>query len=439
MSPTPRRTVSAPSAIESATRLRGIAARRTSAGQRRRHAVHRLDPARIDRDDPVGASARARHRGRSAASCARAAAARPHPRRPGARGVEIRGRLVEHDERRVAEKRTGEGNALGLPVDSCRPPSPTIVAYAVRQAGDERRPRRPAPRRRGRDRRPRRPVTEPDVVGHRAAEQRRALRHPGDLPCATPPDRSPRDRGPDEDPAALRARESQQERCQRALAAAASPDERDASRPARNLESQRPRGRPTTGRDTRTRRRRTGSRRSEGSGRHRSRPAPRGRLDQRQAAGRQRRRRRRSHGIRQRGCAAAGRAPARAPARSAPARSAIPPSTSRTPTVTATSATPSVAASSSTVPERNARRSVPIVAVRYSSLDCSISPELRLPTIERSQRRQPANDIEKVRRQQRHRLPALACPVPGGPADQPEEHGHEGKREQHQAGGDEIE
>ena len=66
-------------------------------------------------------------------------------------------------------------------------------------------------------------------------------------------------------------------------------------------------------------------------------------------------------------------------------------------------------------------------------------PELRLATIERSQRRQPANDIEEVRRQQRHRLPALACPVPGGPADQPEEHGHEGQREQHQARGDEIE
>ena len=55
-----------------------------------------------------------------------------------------------------------------------------------------------------------------------------------------------------------------------------------------------------------------------------------------------------------------------------PASKPTPPSTRRTPTVTATRAMPRVAASSSTVPERNATRSVPIVARRYSSATRSI-------------------------------------------------------------------
>ena len=86
----------------------------------------------------------------------------------------------------------------------------------------------------------------------------------------------------------------------------------------------------------------------------------------------------------------------------------MPPSTRRTPTVTATSAIPSVAASSSTVPERNATRSVAIVVRRYSSLTSRDLLRLRLAAVERAQRRQPADDVEEVRREERQRLPALA-------------------------------
>ena len=114
-----------------------------------------------------------------------------------------------------------------------------------------------------------------------------------------------------------------------------------------------------------------------------------------------RRGRRRSRGTAPRGSGAAGRARARARAPSAPASKPSPPSTSRTPTVTATSAIPSVAASSSTAPERNATRSVPIVARRYSSPTSRDPLGLRRAAVERAQRRQPADDVEEVGRETR--------------------------------------
>ena len=46
----------------------------------------------------------------------------------GARRIEVRGRLVEDHERRVAEKRAREGDPLELPAESGRPPSPTTVS-----------------------------------------------------------------------------------------------------------------------------------------------------------------------------------------------------------------------------------------------------------------------------------------------------------------------
>ena len=117
----------------------------------------------------------------------------------------------------------------------------------------------------------------------------------------------------------------------------------------------------------------------------------------------------------------------------------MPPSTSRTPTVTATSATPSVAASSSTVPERNARRRVPIVAERYSSLDARDSLALGLAAVERPQRRKAANDVEEVAGEQGHRLPARARAVGRRATDQPEEDRDERQGQQHQPGRDGIE
>ena len=109
-----------------------------------------------------------------------------------------------------------------------------------------------------------------------------------------------------------------------------------------------------------------------------------------------------------------------------------PPPTSRTPTVTATSATPSVAASSSTEPgeeadAQRAHRGAPVLArrpPRSSSACCAAA-------VERAQRRQPAHDVEEVRREQAQRLPALARPLLGVAPDEPHEHGHEREREQH--------
>ena len=98
--------------------------------------------------------------------------------------------------------------------------------------------------------------------------------------------------------------------------------------------------------------------------------------------------------------------------------------------MTATSAIPRVAASSSTAPERNATRSVPIVARRYSSLTAAIV-RLDGAAVERAQRRQPADDVEEVGREREQRLPALARVPLGVTADQPHEDGDERQREQH--------
>ena len=142
--------------------------------------------------------------------------------------------------------------------------------------------------------------------------------------------------------------------------------------------------------------------------------------------------------LRRRRCGAAGRARARARARSARPAKPRPPSTSRTPTVTATSATPSVAASSSTAPERKATRSVPIVATPVPVADGARSaPPARGP-VEGAERRQPADDVGEVVREERERLPAFSRSMLGVAADEPHEDRHERKRHQHDPGGGEV-
>ena len=119
-------------------------------------------------------------------------------------------------------------------------------------------------------------------------------------------------------------------------------------------------------------------------------------------------------------------------------RSPIPPSTSRTPTVTATSATPSVAASSSTAPERNATRSVPIVARRYRSLDSAIASACAAPRLNARSVGRPRTTSRKCVDEQPQRLPALARLLLRIAADQPHEHGYERQREQHDERGDRV-
>ena len=99
----------------------------------------------------------------------------------GALGVEIGRRLVEDDERRVAEEGAREGDPPPL---ARRERAPAVADHGVvpvRQAEHERVGAGelgslpdPLVGRRG--------VAEPDVVGDAAAEERRALRQPGDAP-----------------------------------------------------------------------------------------------------------------------------------------------------------------------------------------------------------------------------------------------------------------
>ena len=255
-------------------------------------------------------------------------------------GVEVGGRLVEDDERRVAQEGAGEPDPPAL---AGRERAPAVAEHGVvagRQRRDERvraGERRGGPHRV--DRRARR--AEADVVGDARPQQRGLLRHPGDVPA-------PRGRvaGREVDaahghPPRDGPQEPEQQRGGRALPRPARSDERDEL--ARRRASGRTGRGPGPGRagyanDTRSSR--TGAR-----GRTRRQPpAARARPPARRrsapASAPRPRARRRTRGTRRRAGAAAGRAPARARGPSGPASSPSEPPTSRTPTVTATSATP---------------------------------------------------------------------------------------------------
>ena len=98
----------------------------------------------------------------------------------GARRVEVGGRLVEDHERRIAEERAGERDPLGL---SSRERPPAVAdqrLVAVRKLADET-VGAGQPRRVGDVAIAGARVPEADVVRDGATEERRVLRHPGDL------------------------------------------------------------------------------------------------------------------------------------------------------------------------------------------------------------------------------------------------------------------
>ena len=63
---------------------------------------------------------------------------------------------------------------------------------------------------------------------------------------------------------------------------------------------------------------------------------------------------------------------------------------------------------------------------------------LRLAAVEGAKRRQAADDVEEVRREERERLPPLAGALLRIAADQPHEHRHERQRQQHHPRGDGV-
>ena len=63
---------------------------------------------------------------------------------------------------------------------------------------------------------------------------------------------------------------------------------------------------------------------------------------------------------------------------------------------------------------------------------------LRAAAVERAQGRQPADDVQEVRREQPERLAPLRRAPLRVAADQPHEHGHEREREQHDPGGEQV-
>ncbi len=86
--------------------------------------------------------------------------------------------------------------------------------------------------------------------------------------------------------------------------------------------------------------------------------------------------------------------------------------------------------------ERDAKRAhgrAPVLAADFTD-----PLGLRAATVERAQRRQPAHDVQEVRRQQRERLPALPSAMLRVPAQKPHEDGDERERDEHDPGGDRI-
>ena len=184
------------------------------------------DPAGRERDDAVGAPGELR-----AVRDEEDGASLPQPldRRAdelGALGIEVRRRLVEDDEGRVAQERARERDPLQLAGGKRAAAVADDGLVPVGQLARRMRRLRRAPprlahiavRRAGR--------SEPDVVGHGAAEQGRPLRHPGDL-------RPPRGRvagreidGPHGRAAVRRLHQPEEQRGDRALAAPARADER---------------------------------------------------------------------------------------------------------------------------------------------------------------------------------------------------------------------
>ena len=86
--------------------------------------------------------------------------------------------------------------------------------------------------------------------------------------------------------------------------------------------------------------------------------------------------------------------------------------------------------------ERDAERSHRRPAVLLAHLGDPRS--LRVRAVEGAQRRQAAHDVQEVVREERQRLPALPCAPLGVAPDEPHEDRDERKRQQHHAGGEEV-
>ena len=84
-------------------------------------------------------------------------------------------------------------------------------------------------------------------------------------------------------------------------------------------------------------------------------------------------------------------------------------------------------------PQRRHRRPAVLVADLLEPL------RLRLAAVERTQRRQSADDVEEMRGENCERLPPLVRALRGVAADEPHEDRHERQRQQQQPGGDRIE
>ncbi len=128
-----------------------------------------------------------------------------------------------------ASRRNARASAIrwSWPADSGRPPSPTTRVVPVGELVDELLGAGQGRRGPHLDPRSADVVAEPDVLGDRAAEEGRPLRHPGDL--GAPGGRvaiGQVDR-PGSDASARGVDETKEERDDRALAAPARPDERD--------------------------------------------------------------------------------------------------------------------------------------------------------------------------------------------------------------------
>ena len=229
MSPIPKRTASAPSSAGRRTRGSGVP---ESASRRRTVAIiarSRPAPARAARSSTTTRSAC-----RSELSGVRDEQHRPlapqrvdrvgHER--GAHGVEVGGRLVEHDQRRRPQQRPGQGQAPAL----ARRQRPAAVAddrvVAVGQRADEG-VGTGAPGRLAHALVRRRRVGQPDVGRDRVAQEGRSLRHPREL-RAPGVDAAGREiDAADGHPARRRLREAQEQGGHRALAGAALADQRD--------------------------------------------------------------------------------------------------------------------------------------------------------------------------------------------------------------------
>ena len=149
-------------------------------------------------------------------------------------GVEVGRGLVEDHQRGIAQKGAGQGDALDLPARESRAALADRAVIAQRQGVDEF--SRPcAPGRLAHRVQIRLGTSEPDVVGDRALEQARLLRHPGQM-TAPVLQIDPGERlFADQDASSGRNQEPEQQIDHRGLARAAGADQRNAL-PRRDVE-----------------------------------------------------------------------------------------------------------------------------------------------------------------------------------------------------------